>query len=160
MAWDGSALEFASEELQGNREIVTSAVTICSHALRFASVPLRGDKQVVLQAMATSGRALRFASREMQDDHDVIKLAVETAGAEILEHASKRSRGHKALMADLIGGRPMCLRWATGDVTDDVELIRQATLQLPWCFNYGTEAVRSILPLMAEALHRLGDRGN
>jgi hypothetical protein len=45
---DGLALEYASAELRGDREIVLAAVQQDGWALYFASTELRGDREIVL----------------------------------------------------------------------------------------------------------------
>jgi aconitase A len=51
----GTLLEYASEELRGDREVVLTAIRSCQHtswsALQYASEELRNDKEVVLEAL-------------------------------------------------------------------------------------------------------------
>ena len=51
---DRRALEDASEELRGDREIVMRAVEEDGLALEFASEELRGDMEIVMQAIVLS----------------------------------------------------------------------------------------------------------
>ena len=64
----GNALEYASEELKGDKEVVLVAVNQKEggYAVQFASEELKGDKQVVLAAVNQSGWALQFASPALQ----------------------------------------------------------------------------------------------
>jgi len=61
---NGKALEFASEELQADREVVLAAVAL-------ASEELRADREVVLAAVERSGLALHGASEELPADRDI-----------------------------------------------------------------------------------------
>ena len=45
---NGNALEFASNELKNNREIVLMAVKSNGHAIKFVSNELKGDREIVL----------------------------------------------------------------------------------------------------------------
>jgi hypothetical protein len=47
---NGKALEYASEELRGDREVVLAAVQQHWGALEYASEGLKGDREVVLAA--------------------------------------------------------------------------------------------------------------
>jgi hypothetical protein len=50
----GLALQYASTQLQADREVVIMAATQSSDALRYASEALRADREVVFTAMSQS----------------------------------------------------------------------------------------------------------
>jgi hypothetical protein len=58
---NGWALEYASEELKRDREVVMEAVKQEGTALQYASEELRGDREVVLEAVKQDGWALQYA---------------------------------------------------------------------------------------------------
>jgi hypothetical protein len=58
---NGDALEFASDELQGDREVVLAAVKQNGDALKYASQQLRGDREVVKAAVEENADALTYA---------------------------------------------------------------------------------------------------
>lgn len=78
----GGALQDASYELRGDKEVVMEAVRENSLALEFASEELRNDKEVVLAAVGyngnllRNGRALKYASEELKNDIDVVRAAL------------------------------------------------------------------------------------
>ena len=45
----GHALQYATEELKGDREIVLAAVSKHGYALQCATEELKGDREIVLQ---------------------------------------------------------------------------------------------------------------
>ena len=59
------ALEYASAELKGDREIVMEAVKQDWRALVFASAELKGDREIVMEAVAQDPKALQYASDEL-----------------------------------------------------------------------------------------------
>mgnify|MGYP006249152613 CR=1 FL=1 len=59
------ALEYASAELQGDREIVMEAVKQNGRALQYASAELKGDREIVMEAVAQDPKALQYASDEL-----------------------------------------------------------------------------------------------
>ena len=75
---DGSALQFASKGLQSLRAIVLAAVSQNGSALQFASRDLQSDRQVVLQAVRQQRPALRFAYKDLQRDETIVQEAVQT----------------------------------------------------------------------------------
>ena len=62
VAQNGDALEYAADELKGDREIVLAAVAQYGPALQHAAAELKGDREIVLEAVAQNGRALEYAA--------------------------------------------------------------------------------------------------
>ena len=56
---DGEALQYASEELKRDREVVNEADWQNGPVLRFASVELKRDREVAIEAVRQSGDAPR-----------------------------------------------------------------------------------------------------
>ncbi len=88
----GDIIQFASEELRANRELVIKAVKYPNNdwsqwpfhpigsPLEYASEELRGDREVVLWAVWNSPDAYLFASEELQMDATVYLSAMRAAG--------------------------------------------------------------------------------
>ena len=74
---DGRALS-ASKELRNDREIVLAAMEQNWQALRYASGALLSDRDFMLAAMQQDWRALYYASEELQNDRDFIVKAVKS----------------------------------------------------------------------------------
>merc|ERR1712224_340697 len=58
---NGHALEYASEEMKKNEQIVLAAVQQDGCALRYASEEMKQNEQIVLAAVQQHGFALQFA---------------------------------------------------------------------------------------------------
>eukprot|EP00972_Heterocapsa_arctica_P031261 4602443-Heterocapsa_arctica.AAC.1 len=60
----GSALQYASLGLKGDREfILQAAMHKGSALLQYASLELKGDRDFILQAVKPSGSGLQYASQ-------------------------------------------------------------------------------------------------
>ena len=68
---NGFVLEWASEELQNDKEIVLEAVKNNGFALEYASKELKKDKEIVLQAVKIQN-AIIYVSKELKNDKDFI----------------------------------------------------------------------------------------
>lgn len=111
---DGSALKYASMELQADKEVVTTAVSYraspaegdagreefvppragkgpCGAALEFASAELQADKDVVLAAVALDGNALQWAASTLKGDLTVAMAAV-TQNQDAVQHVAEALR--------------------------------------------------------------------
>ncbi|CAD7964278.1 unnamed protein product [Amoebophrya sp. A25] len=76
----GTALEYASQELQKDRAVVIEAVEECTWALEFAHEERRQDKTVMMKAVEADGMALRFAGPRLREDKELVMKAVEQDG--------------------------------------------------------------------------------
>lgn len=106
---DSSALEFASERLKNNRDIVMYAVERYGCALAFAGEKLRDDREIVLTAVRQDGIALAFASLNLRADYRIVSEAVrqcedaiEYASEDLKRILNKSQKGTKR-MSNIIG---------------------------------------------------------
>ena len=78
---NGLALEFASDEMKGNKDVVMAAVGQFGLALQYASVKLKKDGEVVMAAVNNNGLALQYASVKLKKDIEVVMAAVRSRGS-------------------------------------------------------------------------------
>lgn len=98
----GRALQFASEKLRNDKDVVLEAVKQDGRALRFASENLRNDKDVVLEAIKQDEWALQFASEELRNDKDVQIAAgiIEPSIDDVIADAKKWCAEHNTPSSD------------------------------------------------------------
>jgi len=97
VAQNGHALDYASEELKADMEVVLAAIAQNGCALDYASKELKGDKEFVLAAVAQNGCALAYASKELKADKEVVLAAVAQNGYALM-YASKELKGDKEVV--------------------------------------------------------------
>ena len=78
--WNAYALQYASAELQADREFVLAAVQWNGYALQDASAELQADREVVLAAVRQDGLALQHAFAKLRADREIVLAAVEQNG--------------------------------------------------------------------------------
>lgn len=83
---NGFYLQYASEALKGDRDVVMEAVKYDGCSLQYASEELRGDKDVVMEAAKNDWEALQYASEDLRNDREVV-LAVMYWSYEALRYA-------------------------------------------------------------------------
>ena len=71
------ALQYLSDELLDDEEIIFTSVTFHKAGLGQASVRLKDDKDFVLKVVAINGNELKYASKRLQNDFEVFSTAVE-----------------------------------------------------------------------------------
>tara|TARA_B110000263_G_C15267318_1_gene491752 strand:+ start:409 stop:1206 length:798 start_codon:yes stop_codon:yes gene_type:complete len=72
---DGEALQYASDTLKADREVVLEAVKNYGTAIRYASDSLKTDRELVLEAVKNDDSMLKYATEELQNDPELIKFA-------------------------------------------------------------------------------------
>ena len=84
---DGSLLHEAHTSMQGNRELVMTAVSTIKgrqyefiNTLSCASAELRSDREVVRAAVAAAGTNYQYASDRLRGDPEIAMLAVSRCG--------------------------------------------------------------------------------
>jgi len=149
------ALEFASNQLQNNKQIVLAAVQIHGLSLEFASIELRSDKQVVLSAVKQNGTALAFASLELKNDREVVLAAVRQTGAAVL-HAQANMRGDKEIVLAAVQTPGLAFIYASESLKNDRDVVLAAVKQSAAVFGLAPKKYRSDREIVLAAVHRNG----
>ena len=99
-------MEWAGEEMKGDRELCMAAVTLGSSgpnqptkdgtALQWASEEMKGDRELCTAAVTQNGMALQWAREEIKDDWGIVSAAIKETGA-AFAYASPRIRNNKEL---------------------------------------------------------------
>ena len=107
----GTFLEYASERLKNDREVVMTAITseaeglispweiLNGKALLFASDELRSDREFMIEVLQKNPNALEYATDELKNDKEVVLKAVKNNGV-ALEFASERLRDDKEIIIE------------------------------------------------------------
>ena len=103
---NGGALWYASAELKGDREIVIEAVKQNGNSLQCASAELKGDREIVMEAVKQNGNALVYASAALKGDREIVMVAVARLSAALMYAApALRNGGLKAHLEDMTRNR-------------------------------------------------------
>lgn len=68
---NGRLLEYASDELKNDEEVVHASLNNCALSCRFASPEIKNTKQVVLMVVKRYPGLIQYASNELRHDHEV-----------------------------------------------------------------------------------------
>jgi hypothetical protein len=139
---NGSALEYASKELRGNKEVVLAAVQQDWRALQNASDELKRDHEVVMAAVGEHGDALQYASKKLKRDHEVVMAAVKKNGS-ALQYASEDLRGDKeVVMAAVRQGSTWCLEYASEDLRGNKDVVMAAVQHNAFALSHASKGLR------------------
>ena len=158
VAQNGQALQYASDELKGDRAIVLAAVSCDKgawRALSYASSEMKKDREVVTAAVQQNGSALQFAAPVLKCDRGVVLEAVAQNGS-MLKHASGQLRSDRGVVwkACTFNGafRADLLKYASDELKGDRDFMLEAVKQKYSSLPYASEQLRGDRDFMLEAV--------
>ena len=135
---NGVSLEYASEELRTDREVVLAAVHQNGVALEYASEELRTDREVVLAAVHQNGVALEYASQELRTDREVVLAAVRQNGLAFKYAYSVKLRTDREVVLAAVHQNGLAFKWAYGELQGDREVTLAAVHQNGLAFKWAS----------------------
>lgn len=139
---DGLALEFASEALRGNYEIVLAAVAQHPWALKYASDTLRNNSEIVLTAVEQHGLALQYASDELRNNHDIVLYAVIQDGWS-LKYASEALRDNFIIARAAVMQDSWSLKFAGNSIKNNHEIVIAAVRHNGLSLEFASDELKS-----------------
>jgi len=119
---NGSALQWVSDDLKDDDDIVMAAAQQQGTALKWASEAMRNTKEIVMQAVKQNGASLEWASGTLKHDCDVVVEAVRQNG-EFLRWSGRALQGDKDVVVAAVKQSPHALEWASEKLRDDENLV-------------------------------------
>lgn len=112
----GLALQFATEDLQGDKEVALAAVRVNGLALQFVSAELRADPEVALVAVQQNGDALLHCAEVLRElHHPDVAVAEKRLDVEVALAAVERGRADLRAVKSAELGIP-CTGRSTGQL--------------------------------------------
>lgn len=152
---NGLVLEFASQDVKENKDVVLEAIRKSPPALRFASTGIRktinecglgmeewrgNDREAVLVAVNQRGHALEYASIELQGNPDIVLAAVRNRWS-ALQFASESTRNDKEIILTAIVQDGQALQYASKLLQNDPEVVLAALKQKPEALRYASRDI-------------------
>jgi hypothetical protein len=128
----GAALEFASQRLQDDLEVVTAAISDNSYAIRFAGPNVKKNKSVALTLLRQKYlryMELDFLDASFWDDEAIVRLAVARFKGNALKKAAKRFRDDPEMVKIALRKSPEALQYAGKKLRSDKETVLRAVRQ-------------------------------
>lgn len=104
-------LEFASDELRDDKEVVLEAVEKDGCSLRLASERLKDDKEFLMSLVKKNGFSLYYASDRLKDDKEVVLEAIKSGFS--LYYASDRMKDDEEVVIEAVKKDCHSLRYAS-----------------------------------------------
>ncbi|CAK9115393.1 unnamed protein product [Durusdinium trenchii] len=152
---NGLALQFASKELQNDKEVMLAAVQQKGLALAFASEELQSDKDIVLAAARQDCNAVLFASEELQNDKDVVLTAVQQNGY-ALRFAPLKLKNDEDIVLAAVQQRGLALKFASEDLKQNKAAVLAAVQQAGFAVQFASRELQNNKEVMLAAVQQNG----
>lgn len=124
-ASQGRALEYASQQLRGDKQVVLEAVSRNGLSLRHATPAIRFDRGVVLAAIRECPMALEHAHDSLRHEHDIILTAVRLS-VRAVECIADEMKRNTDFACDVVSAFPAALLYLPIQITGSRSIIRKA----------------------------------
>ena len=164
----GPLLQFASDKLKDDKEIVLVAVTNDGSALEYASTKLKDDKEIVRFAILKSHhlyetadeRVIKYASKELQQDKDLkalyeILTEVKDNGLN-LKNASDEFIDNKDVVLAAVKQNGLALEFASKKLQADKEVVKVAICSNPEAIEFASSELQNDKKFLLDVLAKNG----
>lgn len=131
----GEALQYAAEELRGDKELVLEAVNMDGRVLQYATDLIRADHAVVMAAVQQTWVSLQFATEGPRSDREIVRAGIRQ-GAGVLQYASTELCADRDLMLEAVEIDGHALKYASAELRADRGLVLKAVRQTWEAFKY------------------------
>lgn len=137
----GMTLQFASDDLKGEKEVVLAAVKQNGLALQFASDTLKNDEEVVLAAVNQNWAAIDHASEHLRQEGDKALEALKKDGLKLFEHPIWKKSNNVVLAA--VSQNGMALQHASYDEQHNRQVVLKAVEQNGMALQFASEELKA-----------------
>ena len=148
---NGRELQYASDELRADKEVVLAAMKQEACALEYASDTLRADREFVLAAVTEDGCALTFASDELRADKRVVLAAMKTCGCALVS-LSKALRTDREVVLAAVANAGYALQYASDELRADKEVVLAAVKENEDALHYASKKLRADVEVVLAAI--------
>lgn len=150
-------LQFASDTLRDDNEVVYYAARQDGRAMQYASERLRNDKDFLKAIMSIPRHfyIVRYASKLLDDEDFILEIATEFENAGVLEFASDRLKNSKELVVKVlvaVHGVGYNLKVASSELQDDKEVVLRTIQNNKKAIKFASERLRSDKKFILDAL--------
>ena len=149
-------LEFASEELRNDRDVVLKAANSHCYGLYYASEKLKNDREIALVAIKHNGLALSCLSEKLRNDKEIVLLAINNGIFQTLRYASEELKNDKEVVLTAVKKSGYALKYASDELKNDREIVLTAVKNDGNAFEYASEELRNDKEVVLEAIKRGG----
>ena len=140
---NGMVVEFASEDMKHNKDVMLAAVSQTATALTLipSDSALRCDRDIARVALRQSSSVLADLGPELQNDRDMVLEAVQMHG-QALQHAPADLKNDKELVLAAVKNDGCALAYASDDLKNDPGIVNRAVSQNQFAITFASHLLQ------------------
>lgn len=157
LAYNGTYLEHASEELKADKEIIMAALQ-SGYSLLYEHVSdaLKTDKDFLLEIVSLDAFCLEFFSEELKQDEQIVLAAAKNFGDAALEFGAEKFKTNKNILNEVVKNSQDALSFLAENEKNDKKLVITAVDHNGYALQYASEQLRNDKDVVIAAVRNWG----
>ena len=159
---DPHRFKIASKKIKNNKNIVLAVMKKNGYLLEYTSDELKNDREVVITAISNSnGQALQYASEQLKNDREVIFTALKY-NSDLLKHASDELKNDREIIIAALQknaseyGSECVLKYVSDDFKNDFEIVKIAIKNSDYALQYASDKIKNDREFVMTAVKKNG----
>jgi hypothetical protein len=139
----GMALQYASEALKNNHDLVLTAIQNNIKSFQHASEILKNDRTFVLAAvLQCGGKIFQYASTALKEDHDCVLSMIRNSACSF-KYASKNLKTNREFVLAALALNGMALQYVSKAFRNDQDMVLAAIKQNRSAIQFASERLQN-----------------
>ena len=158
LAYNGTYLQHASEELKADKEVVMAALQ-SGYSLPYEHVSdaLKTDRDFLLEMVSLDAYCLEFFSEELKQDEQIVLAAAKNSGNAALEFGAEKFKTNKNILTEVVKNSQDALSFLAENDKNDKNLIMTAVDNYGNALEYASEHLQNDKDVVITAVRNNGD---
>ena len=158
LAYNGTYLQHASEELKADKEIIMAALQ-SGYSLLYEHVSdaLKTDRDFLLEIVSLDAYCLEFFSEELKQDEQIVLAAAKHFGDAALEFGADKFKTNKNIITEAVKSSSKVLSFLAENDKNDKNLIMTAVDNYGNALEYASEQLQNDKDVVIAAVRNNGD---
>ena len=161
LAYNGTYLEHASEELKADKEVIMAALQ-SGYSLQYEHVSdtLKTDKDFLLEIVSLDAFCLEFFSEELKQDEQIVLAAAKHFGDAALEFGAEKFKTNKNIITEAVKSSGKALSFLAENEKNDKNLVITAVKHHGYALQYAPEQLQNDKDVVIAAITAVDQYSN
>jgi hypothetical protein len=158
LAYNGTYLQHASEELKADKEVIMAALK-SGYSLPYEHVSdaLKTDRDFLLEMVSLDAYCLEFFSEEFKQDEQIVLAAAKNFGDAALEFGAEKFKTNKNILTEVVKSSQDALSFLAENEKNDKNLVITAVKHHGYALQYAPEQLQNDKDVVIAAVRNYGN---
>lgn len=158
LAYNGTYLEHASDELKADKEVIMAALK-SGYSLPYEHVSdaLKTDRDFLLEIVSLDAYCLEFFSEELKQDEQIVLAAAKNSGNAALEFGAEKFKKNINILTEVVKNSNNALSFLAENEKNDKNLVMTAVDNYGNALEYASDELRNDKDVVITAVRNNGD---